>query len=127
MKSPLKLLIIQILIIPLVILIFKFPAEKRWLSLLANSLFIGISILTIRYSGVFKNSIRLSGLQFLIGAVLPVTILRFISWNTDFSTTLFLGVSGYGWHKISNYSFMVMLLFSSAIIILNKCFGPKDK
>jgi len=112
LKSPLRLFIIQVLTIPLVIGVFKLPAEKAVLSLLANGIFWLISLLTLSYQGLFKKIIIISGLQFLITAVIPVTILRYLSWGGDFSSSTFLGVVGALWHSYSNLSFSLMLVTS---------------
>lgn len=117
LKHPIPLLIIQVLTIPLVLGIFRLPAEKAILSLAANVVFWIIGLLTISYRGPYKNIIMIAGLQFLITSVIPVTILRYLSWGGDFNTSVFLGVAGAQWHSYSNKSFMVMLLVSLGVIL----------
>lgn len=111
-KNPFQLFILQALTIPLVIGVFKLPAEKATLSLAANGIFWFVALTTISYKGLFQKLIGLSGLQFLITAVLPVTLLRILSWKGDFNSSQLLGATGAQWHAYSNVSFMIMLLTS---------------
>jgi len=124
LTSPFRLFLIQALTIPLVIGIFKLPAEKPVLSLIANGVFWLIALLTISYRGPLKLIIMISGLQFLITSVLPVTILRFTSWGGDFSTSTFLGIAGAHWHSYSNKSFSAMMLTSLLITLWLKFKKP---
>ncbi len=120
MKTTLKLLLCQVLTIPIVILIFKLPAEKKVLSLIANGVFWSIGLLTLFYKGTDKKWINLLGLQFLVFAVLPISVLRVLSWNSDFNTESFLTITGAQWHSTSNLSFMLMLLGTFAFSILRR-------
>lgn len=109
MKDMKKLFLLQVLVIPLVMLIFKLPAEKRWLSLAANGVFWCIAVLTISARGSARKPIMLAGMQFLLLAVIPITILRVLSWNDDFNTAEIVGITGKQWHSLSNISFLVMM------------------
>lgn len=115
-----QLLVAQLLTIPLVILIFKLPAEKKVLSLFANILFWSIGLLTLLYKGSDKKWINLLGLQFIVLAVLPISILRITSWNSDFNTETLLGLSGAEWHSSSNLSFLVMLIGTFGFVVWRK-------
>jgi len=115
LKSPIRLLLIQVMTIPLVIGIFRLPMEKAKLSLIANGVFWCLALLTLSYRGPLQKWIQLSGLQFLLLAVVPVTILRYLSWGGDFNTSAFLGVTGAQWHSYSNISYSLLLLVSFCI------------
>lgn len=124
LKNPIPLLVIQLLTIPLVVGIFSLPAEKAILSLAANAVFWIIGLLTISYKGPYKNIIIIAGLQFLVTSVIPVTVLRYLSWGGDFNTSVFLGIAGVQWHSYSNKSFTVMLLASLGVILWLKFKKP---
>lgn len=115
LKHPIPLLIIQALTIPLVIGIFRLPAEKAILSLAANIVFWIIGLFTVTYKGPYKNIIMIAGLQFLVTSVIPVTVLRYLSWGGDFNTSVFFGIAGAQWHSYSNKSFILMLLASLGV------------
>lgn len=116
-RNPFKLLVLQIIAIPLVILVFRLPAEKQLLSLIANVIFLAISMVTIFYRGLYKNWIRFAGAQFLFLAVLPITVLRVLSWNGDFNNAMLMGVQGRQWHHYSNQSFLLMVLVTIGCFI----------
>ncbi len=120
MKSPLRLLILQLLAIPIVIVIFKLPFEKPTLSIFANIVFWTIGLISLRYSGPNRIPVLLTSLQFLFTAVLPVTILRYISWGGDFNTSSILGVTGASWHSYSNISYSIFLLGSITSLVLTR-------
>lgn len=113
MKSPFLILLIQIIIIPIIILIFKIPAEKPLLSIFANAIFMIVGLITLLYRGKGKILILISGLQFLFTAVIPISILRILSWGKDFNNTSLLGLTGAQWHSYSNYSYLFLLLGTS--------------
>lgn len=115
LKHPIPLLIIQALTIPLVLGIFRLPAEKAILSLAANVVFWIITLLTVTYKGPYKKIIMIAGLQFLVTSVIPVTILRYLSWGGDFNTSVFMGIAGAQWHSYSNKSFILMILASLGV------------
>jgi hypothetical protein len=120
MKKLMVLLGIQLAVIPVVILIFKIPYEKRVLSLLANAVFVMVGIATLSYGGYHQWFIRMAGLQFLATAVLPITILRIISWEADFNTSSLLGITGAQWHRYSNISFSLLVGMTLLSLILRK-------
>lgn len=126
MRKPHYLLIVQVLVIPLVILIFKMPAEKKILSLIANGVFWLTGLITVFYRGPYSGWAKLGGLQFLLLAVIPISILRFLSWNTDFNKESLLGVTGSEWHAFSNTVFLLMIGVSVGIVIKNH-FDNKKK
>lgn len=117
MKNPRLLLVLQLLAIPIVIGIFKLPAEKKWLSLFANGIFLTTALITMTFQGERRSLVRIAGLQFLALAVLPITLLRIISWSKDFNTESLLGLSGKQWHSFSNLSFMLMLGLTAIVVI----------
>lgn len=118
MNNPLRLLMIQILTIPLVILVFKLPGEKATLSLIANTIFWLIGVLTVIYRGPLRLLILLAGIQFLLTSVLPVSLLRYKSWGGDFNSSTLFGIAGSQWHSYSNISFMVMICASIAVYFI---------
>jgi hypothetical protein len=120
LKSSVRLLILQLCVIPLVIFIFRLPFEKKVLSLFANGVFLMTATLTLFYSGTFQKWIRIAGVQFLLFAVLPITILRILSWNADFNESSLFGVSGRQWHASSNISFLIMLVVTLVVVIQSR-------
>lgn len=48
-------------------------------------------------------------LVFLICSALPVFFLRVLNWGVDFSTLSFVGVPAPTIHKVSNYTYMMMV------------------
>lgn len=112
MKNARLLFLIQCLVIPIVIIIFRMPAEKRVLSLIANSVFLTVSLLAMTFCGPQKIWVRAAGWQFLLVAVLPITTLRIMTWNGDFKSETLFGIAGEQWHAFSNYSFLLMMLIT---------------
>ena len=116
MRKPINLFIFQILVIPIVIFIFKMPAEKKVLSLFANGVFWVTGIVTLMYRGPFAKWSRIAGTQFLVLAVLPISILRFMSWESEFNQESLIGLRGSQWHSLSNIFFMVMIGITLGIV-----------
>lgn len=113
MKNPRFLLLWQLIVIPLIILIFKLPGEKKWLSLLANGVFLMTALLAITFRGQRRVLLFFAGLQFLLAAVLPISVLRIISWKGEFNTETLFGITGRQWHSFSNLSFLVMVIITA--------------
>ena len=120
MKNHNKLLLMQILVVPIVIILFKMPAEKKVLSLFANGVFLTIALLTVLFQGRGKLWIQLVGWGFLLGSVAPIIVLRIQSWNSDFNSSLLLGWTGAQWHSFSNINFLVMLVVTLFVSIFVK-------
>lgn len=114
------LLATQLSTIPLIILIFRLPLERKVASLGASFLFVCLAFCLITYRGPHFKVLRWGGWQFLGLAVLPILILRFQSWSGEFNTQVFLGFSGSQWHGFSNISFMVNLLLTLGFFVWNR-------
>lgn len=106
------LLTLQILTIPLIILIFQLPIEKKVASLGATFLFVCLALCLITYRGPHLKVLRVGGWQFLCLAVLPILTLRYQSWSGDFNSHIFLGLTGGQWHSFSNKSFMLNMILT---------------
>ncbi|MEY4615263.1 MAG: hypothetical protein RJB66_223 [Pseudomonadota bacterium] len=113
MTNPRSLLLWQLIVIPLIILIFKLPGEKKWLSLLANGVFLTTALLAITFRGQQRRFLVFAGFQFLFAAVLPISVLRLVSWQGDFNTETFFGITGSQWHSFSNLSFLLMMTLTA--------------
>jgi heme exporter protein D len=107
-------LALELAVIPAVILIFKLNPERRVAALQAGTLFVGLPLVLI-LKEVFKYKSKeivwfLSHGQFLLFFAIPILGLRVANWDADFSSLMFLGMSGKTLHGWSNKSFILMLL-----------------
>jgi hypothetical protein len=47
---------------------------------------------------------------YMVGAVLPILLIRFLNWDTEFRDTSLLGVSGPTFHRVSRYIYLAMMV-----------------
>lgn len=99
--------------------LFASIPEKQVAALFAGSLFIlspvlilGNEIRLVRKAGlgVLSWACAIGCLQFLLLSALPVFLLRVLNWGIAFDALSIAGVSGPVLHKLSNYSFLLMLV-----------------
>ncbi len=102
-----------ILAVPLVIFIFKLDFEKKYLSLFASALFLGVTIISLmigRQQQVSRLT-SLAHLLFILFFALPIIGLRLAYWNLNFDDAevrLIFHASTY--HKYSSWMFSVLIL-----------------
>ena len=105
-------LFLELVVVLLIIGIFKFIEDRPIAGLIAGSVFLISTLLVIgiEWWAIRKMTWALGGaLLFLLGAVIPIFILRLSSWGIPFDEASLLGVSGGVWHKASNYLYLLML------------------
>lgn len=109
-----KYLLLQALMLPLIIAIFKFIPDRKLAALFAGSLFILICV------GTFWNEYRernfqgkvfwIAGLQFFILFAIPIFLLRLAHWDQPFDEITLGSVRAADLHMLSNKSYMLWML-----------------
>lgn len=105
-------LVYFLLTIPTVLLLFKLIEPRKLASVFAASLFITCSLLPIW--GETKNKTKSTfvfwaAVGFLVLFSAPMTLVRLINYDIDFSSISFGSISGPEFHKYSNYGFIILL------------------
>jgi hypothetical protein len=107
-------LILQAFVVVSVIALFRLILERRVAGLIAGCLFVatsfGILMWEIRQPKFSKRLSFWGTLIFLVGAAMPVLILRVSYWDFPIEALSFLGITGRQWHSISNYAFGAMVI-----------------
>lgn len=108
-NEPLMMLIV-IFIVPF---LFRFIVDFRVAALFAGTLFLLISVLTIR-QGLLKKDLLLSALSivFLILFVFPMIYLRLTHWEENFRALSFLGIPTTWLHENSKWIYSGVLILS---------------
>lgn len=106
-------LVLQVLVIVLVILNFKFIEARKVAALVASAIFLGSSSFILGYEyfkGWGLRSLTFwAGLFFLLTSVLPLIVLRLYFWETAFEEIEIYGLRAESMHHWSNKVFMVIL------------------
>lgn len=108
-----KYLGLQLIVVVLVIIFFR-TLESKKIAAVINSLLFLCSTSYVLWSEREFRIKSLSGVSagiFLVLGVLPVMLVRFINWDSDFATVVIFGhFSGSDLHRFSNYPFIFMLV-----------------
>ena len=109
-----KYLLLQILMLPTIIAIFKYIPDRKIAALFAGSLFIAICL------GTFRNEymrVRFhakffwwSGLQFFILFALPIVLLRLFYWEQPFGQIAVGPIRASALHELSNKSYIIWMI-----------------
>lgn len=99
-----------------VMAIFRFtqdPAQRPTAGLVAGGLFLAstlvVLILEWRAARAWTGTM-IGAMVFLVGSVLPVLILRLVSWGVPFDEAELFGVTGAFLHRSSNLVFLLFLV-----------------
>ncbi len=110
-------LLISLSIIPIIILIFKNIHPKNLAALFAGSVFIftGFIVLFLEFKNnrkkIFSSFSFWGALGFLLFFSLPMFSVRILNYDIDFENLTILFMPAPQFHKVSNYGFMLMVLF----------------
>lgn len=109
-----KYLLLQVLMLPTIIAIFKYIPDRKMAALLAGSLFILICL------GTFRNEYwRMKfhakffwwgGLQFFLLFALPIFLLRLTHWDQPFIEIAVGPVRAADLHQYSNISYVLWMV-----------------
>ena len=105
-------LFFELLIVLLIMGIFKLIPDRPTAGLVAGSVFFVSTLLVIglEWKFVRKWTWALSGgVVFFVFAVLPILVMRYLSWGIPFEEARLFGISGGIWHRASNYLYLLML------------------
>ncbi len=116
-KNPVKryslFLSLQFVVVIAVILIFRLIEDRAIGGLVAGAVFVTstLLVLMIEWRAERKITWALAGaLVFYVGGVLPILILRAISWGANFNASEMIGLSGKTLHQSSSLFFLVYLI-----------------
>lgn len=110
-------LLISFSIIPIIVLIFKNIHPKNLAAIFAGSVFICTSLIVLLLEfrnnrKKFFSSLSFWGaLGFLLFFSLPMFSVRIMNYEIDFENLTILFMPAPQFHKVSNYGFMLMVLF----------------
>lgn len=110
-------LLISLSIIPIIILIFKNIHPKNLAALFAGSVFIFTSFIVLflefknNRKKIFSSFSFWGALGFLLFFSLPMFSVRILNYEIDFENLTILFMPAPQFHKVSNYGFMLMVLF----------------
>ena len=110
-------LLISISIIPIIILIFKNIHPKNLAAIFAGSVFICTSLIILllefrnNRKKIFSSFSFWGALGFLLFFSLPMFSVRIMNYEIDFENLTILFMPAPQFHKVSNYGFMLMVLF----------------
>lgn len=112
MKLIFKVLIVQILTIPIIVMLFKLIGDPLYGGAVASSIFV---IQYLWSLGCLKKLYKTTiGFWFMLAnfmvVVLPLAVTRLINWPVDFSTYSIWGIEGPSFHKLSEKLYMVVVL-----------------
>ncbi len=114
MKIFLKILIIQIITIPFIIILFKTIDSNKHAGLIAGLCFFttGLYFLSeLKRSTKMFRTFSFYGISFhLLVAVIPMLIIRIMHWSLNFKDINILTLPASEFHKISESIYMIMLL-----------------
>lgn len=114
MKTFLKILIIQVITIPLIVVLFKTLQNNKVSGLIAGCIFFVISLFFLKrliYNTVYLKTFSFYGILFhLLFAVVPLMAVRLFYLNEDFSNLIVFGIKADSFHKISESIYMIMVL-----------------
>lgn len=105
------LLLVQIVVILVVGGLFAtFP--PRTAGLIAAGLFIvlGVSTLFLTKRSERRGWTFYLAALYLVAAVLPILLIRFLYWDVEFKDTSLLGVSGPMFHRVSSFIYLGMMI-----------------
>lgn len=104
---------IQVVIIALVMVIFKFIVDRQVAATVAGSLFVVLPVVLMGFE--YKRAQLkhfywfLSVMQFWTLFALPIMGIRLLNWGVPFDQLSFLGIAGPFLHHWSSKSYMVMM------------------
>jgi len=114
MKTFLKILIVQILTIPMIVFLFKILQNNKVSGLIAGSVFFALSLFFLQrlfYRTKYLKTFSFYGIIFhLVFAVIPLMLVRLVYINEDFSNLTVFGLQAQSFHKISESIYMIMVL-----------------
>ncbi len=106
-----------ILVIPLVVLLFRFIPERKIAATIAGLLFVVVPAALMwkrARSTEVASMIRwvwwFGVLQFWMFFALPILGARVLFWETAFEEFSFFGQTGETWHRLASKSYMVMMV-----------------
>lgn len=110
MKSKFILLTLQLLIVPLVILIFKNTPDLSWASLIAGLIFLISSIVSSVYFLNRKQKIALICTMPLLILSSILLLLRLVFWGQSLQQIILFGFPVYYLHQFANYLYILWIL-----------------
>lgn len=108
-----RYLVLQILVLPIVIGLFRFLPDKKTASVFASVVFIAVCVICFAYEfkrvGFRSMPFWLSGLQFFLFFAIPIFSLRLVYWNHEFADIITWGFRIQALHSAANLSYMVWM------------------
>lgn len=109
-------LYLELAVVVAVMMIFRFikdPEMRPVAGLIAGSVFFISTVLVLilewRFARAWTTTM-IGGLVFLIASVIPILLLRMMSWGVPFDEASLFGLPGAFLHKSSNIVFLLFLV-----------------
>jgi len=138
MRARIQFLFLQILMMLIVPLLFRWIEDRKLAAVIAGGLFVSIPMTFlildfrnarkgIKVQNQFLWSWRLAVIQFLGLFAIPIFSLRVLYWESDFKDLSFFGLPGPLLHRLSNGSFLIMFVATAFMLISEYLWQKKQR
>jgi hypothetical protein len=117
LKNPISryrlFLMMEVLVVISVIALFRIISDRLVAGAVAGAVFLFSTgfVIATEWKEARRLTFALAGaLLFFVGGVLPILILRWMSWGQSFETSELMGISGGFLHRSSNLLFLFFLV-----------------
>lgn len=106
-------LFLELFVVVAVIVIFRLMTDRPTAGVVAGTLFLVSTLFVLFWE--WRQARRITGALigaglFFLGGVLPILLLRALSWGQDFEQAQLLGIPSGIWHRTSNLFFLFFLV-----------------